>query len=120
MIVLYTAISVVNTLVMATAQRRREFGLQRLIGSTRGQVLRMMAVEGGIVAVIGVVLGTIVSTGSLVPFSLVVSGTPMPSGPLWIYLSVVGAAGLLALSATLVPTWLALRARPAEAAVAAD
>src|SRR5690606_2444345 len=39
-IVTYTAISVINALASSTITRRREFGLQRLTGSTRGQVLR--------------------------------------------------------------------------------
>jgi putative ABC transport system permease protein len=62
---------VVNTLVMATARRRREFGLQQLTGSTRAQALRMAGIEGGVAAVLGVVLGTVVAAGSIVPFCLV-------------------------------------------------
>jgi putative ABC transport system permease protein len=120
MIMAYTAISVVNTLVMATARRRREFGLQRLTGSTRGQVLRMMSVEAVLVTAIGVVLGTMVSAGTLVPFSLVVNGTPMPTGPLWIYLGVIGAAGLMTMIATVLPTWFATRSRPVDAASTPD
>jgi putative ABC transport system permease protein len=118
MIMAYTVISVVNTLVMSTARRRREFGLQRLTGSTRGQIMRMMGLEGILVAVVGVVLGTIVAAGSIVPFCLVASDSLLPSGPLWIYLTVIGAAGVLALFATLMPTWAATRSRPAEAALA--
>jgi putative ABC transport system permease protein len=117
MIVAYTAIAVVNTLVLATAQRRREFALLRLTGSTRGQVLRMMGMEGVLVAVVGIVLGTAVSTTALVPFSVAASDSPMPSGPPWIYLAVIGTAAALALAATLLPTWQALRSPPAEAAV---
>jgi putative ABC transport system permease protein len=120
MIMAYTAISVVNTLVMATARRRQEFGLQRLTGSTRGQVLRMMSVEALLVTAIGVVLGTIVSAGTLVPFSLVVSGTPLPSGPPWIYLGIIAAAGLMTALATILPTWFATRPRPAEAVSTPD
>ena len=119
MIVAYTAISVVNTLAMATANRRREFGLQRLTGATKGQVLRMTAVEGTLVAAIGIVLGTAVSTTTLVPFSLAVSDSPMARGPLWIYLAVVGTAGALTLGATLLPAWSSLRVRPAKAVAAA-
>jgi putative ABC transport system permease protein len=65
------------------------------------------------------VLGTIVSTTTLVPFSLVVSHTPMPSGPPWIYLAVIGTATLLALTATLIPAAFATRGRPA-AVIGAD
>lgn len=112
----YTVVSVVNTLVMATTRRRGEYGLQRITGSTRGQVLAMMAVEAALVATIGVVLGTLLSTATLVPFSLAVSGSPVPSGPLWIYLAVVGVAGALTMIATLVPVWFATRGRAVPAA----
>ncbi len=118
MIVAYTAISVVNSQVMATSARRREFGLQRLTGSTRGQVLRMMFVEAGMVSVIGILLGTIVSTTTLVPFTLVTDGSLLPHGPAWIYLGVIGTATVLTMLSTLVTTWVTLRPRPAEATVA--
>jgi putative ABC transport system permease protein len=118
MIVAYTAISVVNSQVMATSARRREFGLQRLTGSTRGQVVRMMFVEAGLVSVIGIVLGTIVSTTTLVPFTLVTDGSLLPHGPAWLYLGVIGTAAALTVVSTLLTTWVTLRPRPAEAAVA--
>jgi putative ABC transport system permease protein len=118
MIVAYTAISVVNSLVMSTTGRRREFGLQRLTGSTRGQVLRMMSVEAGMATVIGVLLGTVVAFMTLMPFTLVTDGSLLPTGPIAVYLAVVGAATLLTFGSTLVSTWVGLRARPVEAAVA--
>jgi putative ABC transport system permease protein len=118
-IVAYTAISVVNTLVLATARRHREFALLRLTGSTRGQILRMMGMEGVLIAVIGIVLGTAVSTTALVPFSAAASDSLMPSGPPWIYSAVIGTAAVLALTGTLLPTWQALRSPPAEAAAPA-
>lgn len=120
MILLYAAISVVNTLVMATANRRREFGLQRLTGSTRGQVLRMVGVEALIVAAIGSLLGTVVAASMLVPFSAAVSHSLMPSGPLWIYLAILALAGVLTVGATVVPTWLAIRTRTSAAVLAPE
>ncbi|OLF10432.1 ABC transporter permease [Actinophytocola xanthii] len=118
MFVAYTAISVVNSLVMATAARRREFGLHRLSGATRAQVMGMMTVEALLTVAIGIVLGTLVTAATLLPFTLVTDGSVLPSGPVWIYLAVAGSATVLALGATLVTTWLALRPRPAEATVA--
>jgi putative ABC transport system permease protein len=118
MLIAYTAISVVNSLVMATSSRRREFGLQRLTGATKGQVLRMMTVEAGMTTVIGVGLGTVVAFATLVPFTLVTDGSLLPKGPVAIYLAVTGAAAVLAFGATLFSTWVGLRTRPAEAAVA--
>ncbi|MEV6440778.1 ABC transporter permease [Amycolatopsis sp. NPDC051716] len=115
MILAYTVISVVNTLVTATARRRREFGVQRLSGFTRGQVLRMAGVEGGLIATIAVLLGTLVAAGAIVPFCLVVSGSLLPSGPVTIYLAVLAIAVVLSLVAILVPAWAATRGRAVDA-----
>ncbi|WP_328447089.1 ABC transporter permease [Amycolatopsis sp. NBC_00438] len=115
MIIAYTVISVVNTLVMATGKRRREFGLQRLSGFTRGQVLRMASVEGGLIATIAILLGTATAAGAIVPFCLVVTGSVLPSGPLAIYLTVLAVAVVLALVAILVPAWAATRGRAVDA-----
>lgn len=115
MIVGYTVISVVNTLVMATSRRRREFGLQRLGGFTRGQVLRMAASEGGLIAAIGILLGTVVSAGAIVPFCLVATGRVLPDGPISIYLVIIATAIVLALLAAVLPAWAATRTRPVTA-----
>jgi putative ABC transport system permease protein len=120
MIVAYTVIAVANTLIAATGRRRREFGLQRLTGATRALVLRMAGLEGALVAVAGIALGTVVSILTLVPFCMTIRDSPFPAGPLWIFLAVMGAAGALTLVTTVAPAWLALRSRPAEAALAAE
>ena len=57
MLIAYTAVSVVNTLVSSTLRRRREFALQRLTGSTRMQVLRMLWTESTLVTLAGITLG---------------------------------------------------------------
>ncbi|WP_414170767.1 ABC transporter permease [Streptoverticillium reticulum] len=116
MLVAYTALSVVNTTAVAVGNRRKEFALHRLTGATRGQVLRMMAVEGGLATAVGLLLGTVAAGTTLVPFSLAAGGTGWPSGPVSVYLTVVAAAAAVVLAATLIPTWAALRARPVEAA----
>ncbi|WP_254709074.1 FtsX-like permease family protein [Streptomyces lunaelactis] len=87
-----------------------------LTGATRAQVMRMLTVEGLVVAVIGVLLGTAAAATTLVPFAHAAADSWMPSGPLWIYGAVVGAAVTLVLSATLVPAWRALRVLPVRAA----
>ncbi|MEV7801872.1 FtsX-like permease family protein [Microbispora sp. NPDC088329] len=115
MILAYTAISLVNTQVMATAQRRREFALQRLTGATRAQVMRMTGLESLLVTGVGVLLGTVAAVVSLVPFAVAVAGTPFPSGPVAIYLVIVAAAAALVLAATWAPAWATTRGRPADA-----
>ncbi|MEV0677496.1 FtsX-like permease family protein [Actinosynnema sp. NPDC050436] len=116
MILAYTVISLVNTLVIATGERRREFALQRLLGATHGQILRMVGVEAVVVTVGGVLLGGIVSLVTLVPFALAMDGSWWPSGPVGIYLTIVGAAGGLTLLSTLLSTAHVLRTPPVEAA----
>ncbi|RNL86214.1 ABC transporter permease [Halostreptopolyspora alba] len=116
LIVSYSAISMINALATSTNARRREFGLQRLIGSTHGQVLRMLCIEGLLAAVIGVLLGTISATTTVVAFSIGRADTVYPSGSPVIYPLVVGLTVLLTLLATLVPARRALRHRPVEVA----
>lgn len=120
MIVAYAAISVINVLSASTGARRREFGLQRLTGATRSQVLRMVGAEGVLVAGVGIGLGTLASVATLVPFSLARADQLTPSGSPLIYLGVVAVALGLTLSATLLPAWRVLRQRAAQAATAAD
>ncbi|MEV6674803.1 FtsX-like permease family protein [Streptomyces sp. NPDC051162] len=114
MIVGYAAITVINALVAVTRQRSREFGLQRLTGATRAQVIGMLSVEGGLVAVIGTVLGTIAAATTIVPYSLVKNDSPMPAGSIGIYLAIIGGALLLIFGATLVPSWRGMRTPPIE------
>ncbi|HZX08635.1 ABC transporter permease, partial [Kribbella sp.] len=114
MLIAYTAVSVVNTLVSTTLRRRREFALQRLTGSTRFQVLRMLTTESTLVTLIGITLGTAVALACLLPFSSKVSGSAIPTGPLWIYLAIAGAAAVLTFGSTLVPATAALRHSPGQ------
>ncbi|MET8944887.1 ABC transporter permease [Streptomyces sp. NPDC004542] len=117
-IVGYAAISMINSLIMSTNSRRREFGLQRLNGATRAQVLRMATGEALLVTAVGVILGTVAAAMSLIPFSLSAADSWLPSGPLWIYPGTIGVVTAVTLGATLAPTWLALRVRPVVAATA--
>jgi putative ABC transport system permease protein len=114
MLIAYTAVSVVNTLVSTTLRRRREFALQRLTGSTRSQVLRMLTTESALVWLAGITLGTLVALACLIPFTTTVSNSTFPSGPLWIYLAIVGAAGFLTFTSTLLPATTTLRHSPTQ------
>lgn len=111
----YATIALVNTQVLATTERRREFMLQRLIGATRRQVMQMMTVEAVLVAVAGTVLGVLVAVLTLVPLSLSVLGSTVPDGSPWIFVAVVAAAFALTLGATLLSAMAVLRSRPGDA-----
>ncbi|MFD0308661.1 FtsX-like permease family protein [Streptomyces sp. NPDC127119] len=58
---LYTGISLVNTMVMAASDRLRDLAVLRLAGATRWQVLRLVGAEALMVVVLGGVLGLLVA-----------------------------------------------------------
>lgn len=109
----YSVISLLNTQILATTERRREFMLQRLIGATRRQVLGMMTVEALMISVAGLLLGLLVAAATLVPLSLSILGSALPGGSPWILVTVIAATIALVLASTLLSTGAILRARPA-------
>ncbi|EFL18030.1 ABC transporter integral membrane subunit, partial [Streptomyces sp. C] len=112
LVLAFTAIAVVNTLAMSTAERFREFAMLRLAGAKRRQVLRMLRTETLAVLLIGAVLGSGISLAVLTAFSVGMTGAAAPAVLPLVYAVVVGAAGLLALTATALPGRAALRLRP--------
>ncbi|MET0496549.1 MAG: FtsX-like permease family protein, partial [Actinoplanes sp.] len=61
----YTGLAVANTLLMATAGRRGEFGALRLAGGGTGHVLRVTSAEALLAVVAGTLLGAAVAGFSL-------------------------------------------------------
>ncbi|MEV7421730.1 FtsX-like permease family protein [Streptomyces sp. NPDC091212] len=111
----YVALSVATTLVTVTTGRARELALLRLVGGTRRQVARMLAIETALLSGIAVALGTLVAAVPLVVLALSLTGTPLPSGPPWVFAAIVAAAVLTAVLSIRVPARGVLRARPLEA-----
>ena len=56
------ALGVVTTLTISVLERRRELGLLRALGATRGQVLATILAEAFLMSVIAVVLGGLLGT----------------------------------------------------------
>ncbi|MET7993326.1 FtsX-like permease family protein [Amycolatopsis sp. NPDC005232] len=110
----YAAIAAVNTLAVAVLSRRREFGVQRLAGAGRRQVRSMLMIEGGILAVLGVVLGTVISLFTMVPMAIS-SGTIVPVGPIWVFFAVIAAVFVIVWPVTALSARLAMRRSPIEA-----
>jgi FtsX-like permease family len=116
MIAVFAAIMLVNTLVAATTYRRQEFGQLRLAGSTPPQVLRMVSLEGAVLIVTGVLVGTLASLFTVLPYSVARTDSIRPDAPIAIWLGIVGVAVLLTLAASLGAATRAMRA-PAIRAV---
>ncbi|MFD8812152.1 ABC transporter permease, partial [Streptomyces sp. NPDC059627] len=115
----YTGISLVNTMVMATSDRMREFAALRLAGATRRQVLRLAGAEALTVVAVGAVLGLLVTALDLTGIAAALHALSAPAAvtPPWtaLALSIAGCA-ILTVLASVVPAAVALR-RPAAAPV---
>lgn len=118
MIALFAAVMLVNTTVAATLHRRREFGQLRLAGSTRPQVVGMVGTEAGVLAAAGVLFGTLASVATVIPYSVVKTGSVLPDATITIYLAVVLVAAALTLGTSVASARRATR-QPAISVVSA-
>ncbi|MDL4821431.1 ABC transporter permease [Actinomadura opuntiae] len=75
----FILIGLVTTLALATAARRREFALLRLVGATRRQVLRMLRLEALIVLGTGAAAGSLIVAVVIPAFATAVTGLPLPA-----------------------------------------
>jgi putative ABC transport system permease protein len=116
----YTAIAVANTLLVATAGRRRDLAVLRMAGATRRQALAVVAGESALVVALGAALGLAVGAAALVGVRAGLSelvGTRVPLVLDWpAVAAVAGICLALALAASLVPAAVALRGNPAALA----
>jgi putative ABC transport system permease protein len=117
MITLFAAIMLVNTLVAATARRRREFAQQRLAGATPRQVVTTVLLECLVLAGTGVVLGAVASLATVVPFGMARAGATFADVSAAVYPGVAAAAVVVTLASGVGAARRAVRA-PATSAVA--
>ncbi|MFL7869350.1 MAG: ABC transporter permease [Anaerolineales bacterium] len=69
------SLGVINTLTMSVIERTREIGMLRAIGTTRGQIVRMVLAEALLMGVIGGILG--LATGVVLARILFIGMTTM-------------------------------------------
>jgi putative ABC transport system permease protein len=118
MVCLFAAIMVVNALAASIAARRREFGRQRLAGSTQGQVTTMARIEAALIAATGIVAGGVASLAGVVPYTIVKTSGFLPTTWPWLFPLVAGLATAVTLGATTVASRRVLRTPAVEAAAA--
>ncbi|WP_171074194.1 FtsX-like permease family protein [Nonomuraea basaltis] len=109
----YSAISIANTLLMATTNRTTDLRVLRLSGATTGQVLRTVALESTLVVAIGALLGIAVAVTALVGITTGLTNMiGMTVGmilPWPIIGAVIGICLLLAVAASVIPARTALQ-----------
>ncbi len=101
-------VTVVNTLVMTTIDRRQALLLLRRVGATTGQLLRATAWQSALLAVTGIVLGIAAGGVTLSTMTRAITGS-WPYVPLSAGLAVTATVLALTLAGTLGPTALLLR-----------
>jgi putative ABC transport system permease protein len=98
------SVALVNTLVVATLQRRKEIAMLLRVGATRRQLLAAATCQAGGLILIGVVLGLVAQTATVATVSEALTGSPVPSVPFIPMAVILGLVTLLTGVAILLPT----------------
>ncbi|MEU0068058.1 ABC transporter permease [Streptomyces sp. NPDC006332] len=120
---LYALIAIVNTMMMSTGDRLRDFATLRLTGGNDRQVLSMVAWEAVLTAATAAVLALLVTTGTQAASMMLINRRVLDAGSAvslsmpWTAIGTATVAGLaLALVSSVLPARLALRARALDLA----
>ena len=80
-VLVVVVLGIASVLVVSVVQKRKEIGILRAMGATRGQVLRMFLLQGAVVGALGSVLGVALSWLLIAVFTAFVRGED--GGPLF-------------------------------------
>ena len=113
-------LGIASVLVVSVVQKRREIGILRAMGATRGQIQRVFLVEGALVGALGSVLGVLLSMSLIWLFSVLALGSDgMPLFAIHLPFETAVRTALLAVVcgvlAALAPARRAARMDPAQA-----
>ena len=109
------AVALLNTLAVATLERRRVLRLLGRVGATRGQVAAAFGWHVLFVTVTGVAAGVAAGAVTLVAVARAATGTWVPFIPLAPAAGLVAAVAILAGAAVMIPFYLVSRREPALA-----
>jgi len=118
------SIGIINTLVMAILERRREIGIMKAIGASDSDVKGLFFAEAGAMGLAGGVFGTLFGwvIGRVINFgtNIYLRGQGFPpeniwSVPLWLVFSALGFALLVSLLSGLYPASRAAKLDPVQA-----
>ena len=105
----FLGIAVVNTLVLMTSARRREFALLQLLGAGPRQVRGMIRLESLIAVAVAAIAGTVIAYPPLAGIAIAVSGVPFPVFSPSAFGVVVGATTVLGFAAITLTARRAIR-----------
>jgi putative ABC transport system permease protein len=117
-------LGIVNTLVMAILERRREIGVLKALGAADSDVQQLFFVEAGVMGLLGGILGVVFGwlLGRALTYGTNVylhrqnlNSIELSSVPWWLVLSALGFAVLVSLAAGLYPASRAAKLNPVDA-----
>jgi hypothetical protein len=118
------SLGIVNTLVMAILERRREIGIMKALGASDGDVKKLFFVEAGCLGVVGGVLGVTLGwiIGKTINFgtNIYLSRRDLPSEtfwavPWWLVAAALGFSVAVSLVSGLYPASRAAKLDPVQA-----
>jgi len=74
-VMVVVVLGIASVLVVSVVQKRREIGILRAMGATRGQILRVFLLQGAIVGALGSVLGVLLAVLLIWAFTSFVRGS---------------------------------------------
>jgi lipoprotein-releasing system permease protein len=119
-VALSVAFGIASVLVVSVVQKSREIGILRAMGISRGQILRVFLLQGGLLGLGGAVLGCLVGAAGLVLWQrLALNADGSPLFPLVLdpnlFALALGLASVTGLLAAFAPALRAARLNPVEA-----
>jgi lipoprotein-releasing system permease protein len=119
-VLVVVVLGIASVLVVSVVQKRREIGILRAMGATRGQVLRLFLVQGAVVGAAGSVLGVGLAFAMIKAFTTFVRGADgLPLFAISLQpeqaLQVAGVAIACGVLAAIAPARRAARMDPAQA-----
>ena len=103
-------VGIYGVIALLVVQRTHEFGIRLALGARRGQVLAMVVGQGLVLAVVGIAVGTVASVGATRVLDELLFGVG-PRDPLT-FSVVAGLLAVLAVAASAIPAWRAMRVDP--------
>jgi len=118
------SLGVINTLVMAILERRREIGILKALGAADRDVSRLFFVEAGAMGllggILGVLMGFLISRAINLGTNIYLRGRDLPAitvtaVPWWMVLVAIGFSIIVSLAAGMYPASRAARLDPVQA-----
>lgn len=119
-----SSIGIVNTLVMAILERRREIGIMKAIGASDGDVQKLFFAEAGAMGILGGIVGVVLgwAIGQLINFgtNIYLKSQSFPpehfwAVPWWLVALAIGFSFFVSLVSGLYPAGRAARLDPVQA-----